>query len=209
MVKIEKYEVFDSGESGRGIRATLHVNEGEEILKEKPIVYTLMNAKYRGLRCDFCFEEPEKLLKCSKCKFVSYCGRNCQSGDWAIHKHECKCLVKVAPKQPTDICRLVSHILFKYYTPSKKERTVDISEIEQMIENRENISNARKEAFFTFGGVLSEYLHGFSFIDKPDIYGLLCRISCNSFTITNAELNSLGIWTILIRSYLDVPLFLS
>ena len=192
MVKFEQYEVFETKSSGRGLRATANVKAGEEILKEKPLVYTLMNAKCRGFRCDFCFSEAEKLFKCSKCKFVSYCGRNCQAGDWSIHKHECKCLVKVAPKQPPDICRLVCHLLFKYYTPTKKGDFPDSSDIERLIDNRENITNARKEAFFTFSGVLYDYLYGCSFTDDTDIYGLLCRISCNSFTITNSELNSLG-----------------
>lgn len=195
MVKMEKYEIFNSGTSGRGIRSTLHVKSGEEILKETPLVKTLTNAKYRGVRCDFCFSDAEKLFKCSKCKFVLYCGKNCQSGDWEVHKHECKCLVKVSPKQPPDICRLVSHLLFKYYTKSKKSPATgdaDTSEIEKLIDNRDFISSARKEAFFTFSGVLYDYLQGCSFTDDADIYGLLCRISCNSFTITNSELNSLG-----------------
>lgn len=192
MVQIEMFEIFDSGESGRGLRATQYLKAGDEIIREAPIVKTLINAKYRGVKCDYCFEEPENLFKCSKCKFVSYCGKQCQTSDWNIHKHECKCLLKVSPKQPPDICRMVSHLLFKYYTPTKKGPAPDPSEVLTLIENRELISNARKEAFFTFSGVLYDYLSECTFTDDADIYGLLCRISCNSFTITNAELNSLG-----------------
>lgn len=198
MVKIEKFEVFDSGVSGRGIRSTLNIAAGVEILKETPLVKTLTNAKHRGVRCDYCFSDPEKLFKCSKCKFVWYCGKNCQSSDWKIHKQECKCLIKVAPKQPPDICRLVSHLLFKYYSQCKKSTNTtaadddaDVSEIENLIENRDSISSARREAFFTFGAVLHDYLEDCLFTNV-DIYGLICRVSCNSFTITNSELNSLG-----------------
>ena len=191
MVKFEKIEVFDTETKGKGLRSTMHIKAGEEILKEEPLVYTLMNSKFRGIRCDYCFKESEKLFKCSKCKFVSYCGRDCQAGDWSIHKHECKCLVKVSPKQPPDICRLVSHLLFKYYMSNKKT-SANPEEIEKLIDNRDSISNSRKEAFFTFSGVLYDYLHGCEFMNDADIYGLLCRISCNSFTITNSELNTLG-----------------
>jgi len=191
MVKFENFEIFESESKGKGLRAITHIDAGEEILHEEPLVYTLMNAKCRGLRCDYCFSEAEKLFKCSKCKFVSYCGRECQSGDWKIHKHECKCLVKVAPKQPPDICRLVSHLLFKYFTSNKKT-SANPSEIEALTDNRGRVTNSRKEAFFTFSGVLFDYLKGCSFTDDADIYGLLCRISSNSFTITNSELNSLG-----------------
>jgi len=198
MVKFENFEVFQSESSGRGLRATSHIKAGEEVLTESPLAYTLMNAKLRGLRCDYCFKEADKLFKCSKCKFVSYCGRDCQSGDWNIHKHECRCLVRVAPKQPPDICRLVCHLLFKYYTKCKKNETPkDPSEIEQLMDNRDNITNSRKEAFFTFSGVLYDYLYGCSFTDDADIYGLLCRISCNSFTITNHEMNTVGMYYLL------------
>ena len=44
--------------------------------------------------CNFCHtrEEnlPTKLLKCSRCKVVAYCNRNCQAWDWSDHKQVCK-----------------------------------------------------------------------------------------------------------------------
>ncbi|KAH8833248.1 hypothetical protein DL96DRAFT_717367 [Flagelloscypha sp. PMI_526] len=30
-----------------------------------------------------------KLLKCAKCKAVSYCGKECQKKDWKVHKNQC------------------------------------------------------------------------------------------------------------------------
>lgn len=193
MVHIEKFELFTSPDKGRGIRATHDLSAGEEVFVEKPLVYTLTGHNYRGRRCDFCFAEPEELQKCSKCKFVFYCGRNCQLGDWPVHKRECKCLLKVSPKQPPDICRLVSHICFKYYWNKGENDVSGRSDIENLMGNREHITNSRKEAFFTFGAVLFEYLKDCPLkLKEADIYGLLCRISCNSFTITNSELNSLG-----------------
>ena len=32
----------------------------------------------------------EKLLNCSQCKLVKYCGRQCQREDWPSHKAICK-----------------------------------------------------------------------------------------------------------------------
>ncbi|KAJ7493407.1 hypothetical protein B0H11DRAFT_2277455 [Mycena galericulata] len=43
--------------------------------------------------CEAC-HKPErmdsKLLKCSQCKKVAYCGKACQNGDWKVHKKVCK-----------------------------------------------------------------------------------------------------------------------
>jgi hypothetical protein len=48
--------------------------------------------------CAYCGKTAtEKLLQCSRCKKVSYCGRDCQVAAWPAHKkHEC---VKVAKDQ--------------------------------------------------------------------------------------------------------------
>ncbi|PSS34020.1 hypothetical protein PHLCEN_2v1924 [Hermanssonia centrifuga] len=45
--------------------------------------------------CTFCGREPDgkvKLLACSRCKITKYCSlpRNCQKGDWPVHKVTCK-----------------------------------------------------------------------------------------------------------------------
>eukprot|EP00798_Chlamydomonas_sp_ICE-L_P030414 gene30414-35419_t len=39
--------------------------------------------------CSRCFK-PGKFPKCSGCKLVSYCSRDCQKGDWKLHKLKCK-----------------------------------------------------------------------------------------------------------------------
>ncbi|XP_012566679.1 histone-lysine N-methyltransferase SMYD3 isoform X1 [Hydra vulgaris] len=187
MVVFQVYEVFETEEKGRGVRALQDIKRGVEILKEEPLACILTNSKYRGIRCDYCYSEPEKLLKCSKCKFIAYCGKVCQASDWKMHKYECKCLTKSAPKQPPDFCRLVSQLIFNFYY--NKKNTL----INNLYANKGNISNARKEAFFTFAAVLVEYLQDVNInINDIDIYGLMCKASCNSFAITNAELNSLG-----------------
>ena len=190
MVAFQLYEVFEAEEKGRGVRACQSLKCGMEILKEEPLACVLTNSKYRGIRCDYCYNESERLFKCSKCKFTAYCGKVCQSNDWLMHKYECKCLTKSAPKQPPDFCRLVSQLIFCFYYNTTKSSTNGLNDL---YADKEKISNARKEAFFTFAAVLVEYLQGVTIdFHNIDIYGLMCKASCNSFAITNAELNSLG-----------------
>ncbi len=54
-------------------------------------------------RCHFCDHIPPKwdktktLLRCSACKAVKYCDRECQSKDWKFHKKGCA-LIRSDPK---------------------------------------------------------------------------------------------------------------
>ena len=46
--------------------------------------------------CGFCGAEKENLSKCSRCKSVFYCSKECQKSHWKAHKANCK----LAPKVP-------------------------------------------------------------------------------------------------------------
>ena len=46
--------------------------------------YKRLHACYR------CGKDDVPLKKCSACKYVSYCGRECQKADWKSHKEVCK-----------------------------------------------------------------------------------------------------------------------
>ena len=41
------------------------------------------------LTCRICAKDGDSIKKCSKCFSVSYCGRECQVGDWVRHKRLC------------------------------------------------------------------------------------------------------------------------
>ena len=45
--------------------------------------------KYQSYSCGFC-KKSNSVLKCSKCKLIYYCDRNCQVKDWKNHKLVCK-----------------------------------------------------------------------------------------------------------------------
>ena len=40
--------------------------------------------------CQMCGEKSEKMKKCSACKQVRYCSKDCQLEDWNGHKKSCK-----------------------------------------------------------------------------------------------------------------------
>lgn len=47
--------------------------------------------------CNNCHKRPDTLLKCSSCKSVEYCNRNCQKAHWPVHRDACRQAQKGAP----------------------------------------------------------------------------------------------------------------
>ena len=35
--------------------------------------------------CNYCYRDFDKLLRCSKCKLVRYCSKECQKADWYFY----------------------------------------------------------------------------------------------------------------------------
>ena len=80
---------------------------------------SVVNQSLHDSVCDFCFKQPPEedkkraLFKCTGCKYIYYCGRDCQRPAWRDHKPECAYLKAIAPKVPTDTVRLMARIILK------------------------------------------------------------------------------------------------
>ena len=85
MVRLGRVETFQCENKGRGLRTTADVQPGEELLAEKPLVYTLTNKETRGTRCDFCFADAQTLLHCARCKSARYCNQQCQKSRFVLY----------------------------------------------------------------------------------------------------------------------------
>ncbi|CAG2103049.1 unnamed protein product [Medioppia subpectinata] len=62
---------------------------GDVVFKCKPLLVYIQD-KYKGEYCDNCLKPTDQLKRCSKCRQMYYCGKNCQTIDWSFHKNECK-----------------------------------------------------------------------------------------------------------------------
>ncbi|KAF2068611.1 hypothetical protein CYY_010063 [Polysphondylium violaceum] len=79
---------------GLGVFATRDFKENEDILVTQPYAH-VTDQNY----CDGCYspKDVKKLMKCSRCGFVSYCSKECQTKMWPIHKLECKHIKGILP----------------------------------------------------------------------------------------------------------------
>ena len=49
-----------------------------------------LHVQNKQVSCASCGKMSQELRKCTSCKTVSYCNKNCQRKDWSKHKHVCK-----------------------------------------------------------------------------------------------------------------------
>lgn len=186
----EVFEVFDSGElKGRGLRALKSLTPGDKVLESIPSVYVLSNS-VRGHCCDFCFVKSEDLHRCSKCKFARYCNRECQKSAWKDHKTECERILNVAPNIPTDLVRLMARIIQQEQSAKPSTSSVYSS----LVSHQDKFDDQRKEAFSAIIMVLKLFIgeRDFQKHSGDELFVLFGKISCNSFTICDAEMQSLG-----------------
>ena len=186
----EVFEVFDFGElKGRGLKALKSLTPGDKILESTPLVFVLCNS-VRGQCCDLCFAKSEELQRCSKCKFARYCNRECQKSAWKDHKIECERIVNVSPNIPTDLVRLMARIIHQKHSKSDKTSSIYTT----LVSHQEEFDDQRKEAFSAILTVLEQFVgeRDFDKNSTGELFDLFGKISCNSFTICDAELQPLG-----------------
>ncbi|KAH9629543.1 hypothetical protein HF086_014554 [Spodoptera exigua] len=161
------------------------IKAGDLILTEQPFAFVL-SSKEQGSRCDNCLEKG-KVLKCSGCQFVYYCGRACQRDAWGDHKWECANFKRVAPKVLPDGARMLAKIINRLYR--------DYSDLKS--------DTKRMDHFTSLCVVLYEFLKDISLPNTVELMGLYGRMVINSFMILDIDMNSIGTGIYLASSILD------
>ncbi|CAG5035443.1 unnamed protein product [Parnassius apollo] len=184
------------------------IKAGELLMTEQPFAYVL-SSKEKGLRCDNCLQKL-KVLKCSGCQFVHYCGRLCQRDAWNEHKWECANLKRVAPKIIPDGARMLAKIINRlnrgdghtyraFYSPMSFRMWKDLmSHYPDLKKDKK-----RMDHFTSLCVVLFEFLKDISLPNTVELMGMYGRMVINSFTILDTDMNSIGTGIYLASSIID------
>ncbi|CAH2068269.1 unnamed protein product, partial [Iphiclides podalirius] len=184
------------------------IKAGDILLTEKPFVYVL-SSKEKGVRCDNCLQKL-KVLKCSGCQFVHYCGRLCQKNAWNEHKWECANLKRVAPKIIPDGARMLAKIINRlgrgdghsyraYYSTMSFRMWKDL--MSHYPDLKKDVK--RMDHFTSLCVVLFEFLQDISLPNTVELMGMYGRMVINSFTILDIDMNSIGTGIYLASSIID------
>lgn len=177
-------------------KSDFSVLAGSTLLTEKPFVHVL-KSKLQGERCDHCFERT-KLSQCSGCKYVFYCGRECQKASWPIHKRECPNLLRVAPRVVPDAARLLARIIFRLQSGGDKEKSfyskTGFRMFKDLMSHYSDIKkdSKRMEHFTSLCAVLMEYLGEGALPNSAELLGIYGRMVVNGFNILDPEMVSIG-----------------
>ncbi|XP_026728745.1 histone-lysine N-methyltransferase ASHR1 [Trichoplusia ni] len=184
------------------------IKAGDLILTEQPFAFVL-SSKEQGSRCDNCLEKG-KVLKCSGCQFVHYCGRSCQRDAWGDHKWECANFKRVAPKVLPDGARMLAKIINRLYRGDGHSFRSFYSGTsfrmwKDLMSHYSDLKADKKrmDHFTSLCVVLYEFLKDISLPNTVEMMGLYGRMVINSFMILDIDMNSIGTGIYLASSILD------
>ncbi|XP_030024541.2 histone-lysine N-methyltransferase ASHR1 isoform X1 [Manduca sexta] len=184
------------------------IKSGALLLSEQPFAFVL-SSKEQGNRCDNCLQKV-KVLKCSGCQFVHYCGRSCQKDAWGDHKWECANLKRVAPKVIPDGARMLAKVINRlnrgdghsyraFYSATSFRMWKDL--MSHYSDLKADVK--RMDHFTSLCGVLYEFLRDISLPNTVELMGMYGRMVINSFMILDTDMNSVGTGIYLGSSIID------
>ncbi|XP_054674795.1 histone-lysine N-methyltransferase SMYD3 isoform X2 [Grus americana] len=189
-------ERFPSPGKGSGLRSCRRVRPGELLYRAEPFTY-VVSKEQLGSVCEYCLRRNEHLHRCSQCKVAKYCGKSCQKEAWLDHKQECRCLKSVKPNFPPDSVRLAGRIVFKLLRQSVwlSERLYSFSDLQS---NIEQLSEEMKDGLRHLAQTLQLYLkmeiQDASHLPPAiDFFQIFAKVTCNCFTISNGEMQDVGV----------------
>ncbi|XP_014865912.1 PREDICTED: histone-lysine N-methyltransferase SMYD3 [Poecilia mexicana] len=186
---------------GNGLRATVRIRRGQLVASAEPLA-SCVSGKRAAEVCHHCFTRRETLLRCSQCKMTRYCNASCQKQAWSGHKRECKCLRRLLPRLPTDSVRLAARIMFALLNPPKTNELYTLEEHESHLNS---MSEQKKQGLSQLASMLELYVQQEEDSDLTqevtsalppscrDPLSLIAKVTCNCFTISDGELQEVGV----------------
>ncbi|XP_068448771.1 histone-lysine N-methyltransferase SMYD3 isoform X2 [Clinocottus analis] len=132
-----------------------------------------------------------------------YCNISCQKRAWPVHKRECKCMQSLLPRIPTDSVRLAARLLFALLSPSESS-SEELYTLEEHESHLSSMSEHKKQGLAQLASMLELYLQQeVSCLTKEvtsalppscrEPVSLIAKMTCNCFTISDGELQEIGV----------------
>src|SRR5437879_4306456 len=77
--------------------------------------FATVDLKANELYCNYCFKKADKLHRCSHCKFVRYCSKECQAKDWNDHDHQIDCNYLYGGMNPMELSKGITDVIMNCF----------------------------------------------------------------------------------------------
>lgn len=179
--------VADAGEAGRGYVATRACKPGTLLVQDMPLV-SVVDAAHHATVCAWCLRTPAATLqRCASCHVHHYCDQGCQRRAWPGHKVECAALARLTPTRRLAIPSVLRLLALLVWDDVASARVLS-----ELRGHRQSLSESTQEqhAQILFG--LREWALAPNTPVPPCAQLLLSALVSNTFSLTNAELQSVG-----------------
>uniref|UniRef100_A0AAY4BFL2 [histone H3]-lysine(4) N-trimethyltransferase n=1 Tax=Denticeps clupeoides TaxID=299321 RepID=A0AAY4BFL2_9TELE len=181
-----RVERFIARGKGNGLRAVGSAATGELLYTGSPLA-CCVSKNCLSSACHNCFASGSWLLwSCSLMRYFI------QKQAWLEHKRECKYFKSLQPRVPPDSVRLAARIIFTLVSSQ------DLYSIMQHESHLEDMSKEKTEGLAQLASILqlcvAEEARDWSLLPPGlDPIGLIARVTCNCFTISDGELQEIGV----------------
>ncbi|VBB33126.1 unnamed protein product [Acanthocheilonema viteae] len=180
------------------------------LAEEMPLAH-VVDSKFTDKICAQCMipvwerDIEGKLSRCARCKFTHYCSMKCQKKDWLIHKIECSYLLRVAPRIPESMPRLIGRIITTLKHCGDKNRAFNGRNFASLKSHVVDIEKdeEKRNGFISIAYVIKDYLPLGEMPSSSEIFDIFCKILINALVITDSCLNRIGLAVYLGLSALD------
>ena len=203
-LSIAGLQVTVSDVHGHGLAAARSFRQGEVLLEASPAAVVLGAGTPRCHHC-LCDATRRKLKRCTSCGHAMYCSAECQKAAWkAHHRHECKLLQHTKPHMPGVSMLLLARLLElareddeASEPPAAAAWASSIRAVRCLASNLDRVSPTRAQEFAAqaamLGGLLSEAQPKRVAPPIELVTTLLATIACNGHTLSDDELQPLGL----------------
>ncbi|KAF8467778.1 hypothetical protein BDZ91DRAFT_848377 [Kalaharituber pfeilii] len=131
-------------------------------------------------------EQEERLMKCTGCNIVRYCGKTCQKYDWRrAHRHECPVFAKLQPRVlPASVRACIRLLLLRKYGELKGEsgNTVWRGILRLRGHEEGHVESEKKREMIPLMAKAAQTYSGTAESEEL-VRGLYCKTLVNTFSI--------------------------
>ncbi|VDK75115.1 unnamed protein product, partial [Anisakis simplex] len=110
-------------------------------------------------------------------------------------QEECSCLLRVHPRVPTAMARLMSRVIVKRTNDKSAHAAFNGRTFDSLVSHNDDITkDAEKSEFFvSLSHVLCDYMGAQGMPSASELFNIFGKVMVNVFTISDDDLNTIGL----------------